>query len=131
MEAKQIVFSVLAVGPSLLAYLTACILGLVFLNKHKTPALLAMLGGMLAGVVVLGSLVIREVMWAGARDGNGDFEKTANLTQLIAIGANLFEAVGMGLIVFAVFAGRKGGQPARERWQEEDDDRRREARRRD
>lgn len=130
MEAKQIVFSVLAVGPSLLVYLTACIVGLVFLNKHKTPSLMAMLGGMLAGVVVLGSLVIREVLWAGARDGDGDFEKTANLTQLIAIGASLFEAVGMGLIVFAVFAGRKAA-PSRERWQEEDDDRRRESRRRD
>jgi hypothetical protein len=106
MELSNLLWSIAYSAPSLIVYLIATIMGMVYLNKYKSAALLAMLGGLLAGITALGSLVVRELMWAGARD-NGNFEATANLTRIIGIGGSLVEAVGMGMIVFAVFAGRR------------------------
>jgi len=80
MELSNLLWSVAAAAPSLIVYTIAGIMGIVFLNKHKSAALLAMLGGLLAGITVLGSLVIRELMWAGARK-DGDMKATAELTR--------------------------------------------------
>ncbi len=125
MELSNLLWRIAHGAPWLIVYLIAGIMGLVFLNKCKTPALLALLGSLLAGVTTVVTLIVSELMWAGARE-NGDIKATADITRIISVGANLLEAIGMGMIVFAVFAGRK-----QVRRDDEDDDRPRRNRRDD
>lgn len=107
-ELKNILMGLLHITPFLLVYLLAAIMGMVNLNRHKTPALLAMLGGMLAGVVMLGSFIFFRVMYAQLDKGDiEDHQKMFAMLDVVGIGTGLLEAVGTGMIVFAVFAGRK------------------------
>lgn len=107
MQLSNVLWSVAFAAPQVIVYLIAVILGLVNLSRHKSPALFTLLGGLIAAVVVVSATVVRELLWANARTAGGDMEGTANLTRFISIGSLVVEAVGMAMIVFAVFAGRK------------------------
>ena len=106
MSMSNVLWAVAFAAPQVIVYLIAVILGLVNLSRQKSPALFSLLGGLIAAVVVVRT-VIRELLWANARTAGGDMEATANLTRFISIGSLVVEAVGMAMIVFAVFAGRK------------------------
>ena len=107
MSMSNVLWAVAFAAPQVIVYLIAVVLGLVNLSRQKSPALFSLLGGLIAAVVVVSGTVIRELLWANARTAGGDMEATANLTRFISIGSLVVEAVGMAMIVFAVFAGRK------------------------
>jgi hypothetical protein len=107
MKFDNTLWLVAAIAPSLIVYLLAAILGLVNLGKHKSAALFALLGGGMAGLVSVSAAVARELLWANQNANGGNVEGTLTLVRFITLGANVVEAVGMGMIVFAVFVGRK------------------------
>ena len=122
MEWSNLLRIAVLLSPILLVHLAAFILGLVNLNRHKSAALLAMLGGMLAGLSLLGATVVRELIWQNARQQGEGVEKAATLATIISIVGNVIDAIGMGMIVVAVFVGRK--KAVREEREDRDDDRR-------
>ncbi len=93
-------------APALIALFLAAVLGLINLGRYKTPALLTMLGGLLGGLTLFASVLVREMIWANAT-ADGKFEAAGTLTAVIGIGGNVIVAVGIGMIAFAVFAGRR------------------------
>jgi len=108
MELSRVLIGLAHSAPALIVFLVAGIVGMINLNRYKTPALLVMLGGLVGGLTLFGSVTVRELMWANAQK-EGNIEAVATLTSVIGIAGNVIVAVGISMFVFAVFVGRKPG----------------------
>lgn len=91
--------------PLLIVYLLAAVLGFINLQKHKPAARIAMFGGMMAGLACISSLVAQSVLWTNMTGWT--LESLVAASNFVGIGARVVEAVGVAMIVFAVYTGRK------------------------
>lgn len=106
MKLDNLLWTIAWHAPFWIVCLLAVILGLVNLSRHKTPALFALLGGAMTGLVSLGSMTASYILWESHNANGGDIEKTILWSRLIGISSAVVEALGIGMIVLAVFSGR-------------------------
>jgi hypothetical protein len=99
--------------PVLLAYFIGMMLALVFWRRCPRCSLLVLL----ATVLLLATTLVQPFLVFYLTQGSGDFgwnvEKLGLMLGAIGISANGIRAAAFGLILAAVFIGRKGEQPSR------------------
>jgi hypothetical protein len=96
----------IALAPMLLVYAVASILAMTKLRIHPRPAVLTLLG---VGVLAVSSLVGIGVYAALAelRMNSGmEPRQSAALQGAISMALRILQAVGMGLLIAAIFSGR-------------------------
>ena len=93
-------------APTLLVALVGLILGLVNLRRCPGPALLTLLGCGLFVLTDFFSLVVRAALFEQMRDRAMPAERYAQLMFVVGIAGSLGYALGVLLVVVAVFSGR-------------------------
>lgn len=92
--------------PTLVVCLVAFVLALVFVRRAMWPALLTMAGVAVLVFAALGLAVIQAFLWDARADGL-DQDKFAWRMRALAITGSVARALGLALLVAAVFVGRK------------------------
>lgn len=90
--------------PSLLVLVVGLLVALVTFSRNPLPSILTMLG---CGLMLLGRLsivLLNLTLMRGGADGDH------TMRQVLSIGNTALGAIGLGLLVAAVFAGR--GNPS-------------------
>jgi hypothetical protein len=97
-------------APVLVVYLVAIILALVYLGRARGPALLTLAGVGVQIVTTVGLTVARGVLIESQQAGDlaaGDF---ARQMRALGIAGSCAHAVGLGLLVAAIFVGRRAAR---------------------
>lgn len=95
-------------APVLLVYLVAFILALVYLNRFWAPALLTLVGAGVLGTVTLGIAVAQAWLIESRQANGGSQAEYAWLMWGLGMTGSVLRAVGLGLLVAAIFVGRRG-----------------------
>lgn len=106
-QIDNILWGVASATPLFIVYLLAAVLGLINLRTYSPAARYAALGGMTGVLVMISTFILQQLLWANVAKPGGDFESTILLSRVVGIVANIVLAVGMAMIVYAVFVGRK------------------------
>lgn len=93
--------------PGLIVYLVGVILALVWFGRARGPAALCLLG---CGLLILTALAVSGIQAyffqqrfeAGLPD-----QRMAQAMNVVAVAGNIVRAVGIGLVIAAVFVGRR------------------------
>src|SRR4051794_227235 len=110
-------------APVLVVYLVAIILALVYLGRARGPALLTLAG---AGVQIVATVAVnlaRGVLIESQQAGDlapGDFARQMGA---LGIAGSCAHAVGLGLLVAAIFVGRRSARGRAEPFAPVDPDR--------
>ena len=96
-------------GPILLIYLVAFVMAIIYWNRARTASILTMLGVSICGlssivIIVLQTVVVQSPLQNGAN--------RAQIMMGISMTGTCAHAIGLALLVAAIFAGRN--QYARE-----------------
>ena len=97
-------------APLLLVSLVGLIIAAVNRNRCPTPALLTMLGCGLIFLVGLAQPVISSIFWQQLREGELTPEQYTRMMGIIGIVVSCTRAVGVALVIVAVFMGRSRPQ---------------------
>ena len=93
-------------APTLLVALVGVVLGLVTLRRCQQAALMALVGCGLLFLVGFFAFLGRTVIWEQMRDGAIPPQRSGELMALVGVASGLGHALGLLLIVSAVFVGR-------------------------
>jgi len=101
---QQIAFA----GPVLVVYLVGMVLAVIFIKKYPVPAILTLLAmivllGTIFGVTFVQTYLIRARLGSG-----GSMASYSTMTSMVSIIGSIMRALGSGLLLAAVFVGRKG-----------------------
>ena len=93
-------------APSLLVYLAAFVLAIVYWNRARTAALLTMIGVLIAVATSLGYILLQAtLMQAMEQQGAGGAE-IGRMMSGLGMTSSCSHAVALGLFVAAIFVGR-------------------------
>jgi hypothetical protein len=90
-------------APALLVYLVATILAIVYMGRATMPCLLTLLSVGILVVATLGVVVAQASLLDSEQAGGRDISE---LLRIIVIAGSCVRAVGLGILVAAVFVGR-------------------------
>jgi len=91
-------------APGMLVYLAGVVLALLNLRRHRTPAVLTLLGSALLLLVATTSLLLESFLLR-PRAGE-DLERNVRLMAGFGFAAAILHALGFALVLAAVFLGR-------------------------
>lgn len=112
----QIVIGLLVQAPVFLAYFIAMVAAVIYWQLCPTASRLTLLGGGLLLALGIGQTLLQFYLIHAQAGLAGGPAHAGSLLQGIGLVANLFRAVGFGLLVAAVFVGRT---PDQQPWPEE------------
>jgi hypothetical protein len=107
MDASYLTQQLLYQLPLLLVCTTGLILSLVFFRKSTGPSILTLIA---SGIVLLSSIaiaLIQSYLVQARLEQGWSTAQYARLTSLVAIAGSIVRAGGFGLLLAAVFIGRK------------------------
>jgi hypothetical protein len=93
-------------APSLLVYLAAFILAIVYWNRARTAALLTMIGVLIAVATSLGYVVLQATLMQAMQQQQAGNANIAQMMSGLGITSSCSHAVALGLFVAAIFVGR-------------------------
>jgi hypothetical protein len=94
-------------APQILVYLVGFVLGLMYLRRTGAPATLCLVGcGLSLAAVVIGAAAQALILQRRVEEGLSN-ERVASLLSTVGIAGSVVRALGLGLIVVAVFLGRR------------------------
>lgn len=102
----------LYIAPSIFVQLAAIVLAIVFLNRARLPALLALAAaatGLLTSLVVL---VLQSSLISRVNDGTMRHADIEGSLRLVGLGGSLLHGACLALFVAAIFVGRKPASAA-------------------
>ena len=117
MDLSNLLSNLASAAPFMIVDLIAIIMGIVHLSRYKTPAVMALLGGLLNLLTTIAWNAVFYLLLSGDRMGD-DRGGRAMWMGVLGITSSVVHALAWGMIVIAVFVGRKQG-----RRDDEDDDR--------
>lgn len=94
-----------ALAPQLFVSVLAFVLGFVF-RRHGTPAVLTMLGGGVLFLTMLGVTGVQYYLFQLRTEEGWDNSRFATAMSVVGIVGSCLRALGLVLIVIAVFVGR-------------------------
>ena len=93
--------------PQLLVYLAGLILAIVFFRKYSAAALLVLCGSIVLLFTSLGQTFIQFYLFRARLESGGSAAGYAQMLSIVSVIASIMRALGLGLWLAAVFAGRK------------------------
>jgi hypothetical protein len=90
--------------PSLLVYIVAFILAIVFWSRARTACMLTMLGVVISVAASIGSTVMQAIVMQSMQDG-GNMD-TGRMMSAIGMTGTCAHSIGLMLFVAAIFVGR-------------------------
>jgi hypothetical protein len=94
-------------APVLVVYLVAIILALVYLGRARGPALLTLAGVGVLVVTLVGAAVAQAWLIESRQTDGLTVADFAGRMRTVGIGGTCFHAAGLGLLVAAIFVGRR------------------------
>ena len=94
-------------APSLLVYLVAFILALVYMRRASIPCILTLVGVGILVITTLGMAVIQAYLIESRQVYGGDSERFALLMGSIGLAGSYVRAAGLLFLVAAIFVGRR------------------------
>jgi hypothetical protein len=94
-------------APALLVYLVAFILALVYMRRASMPCVLTLVGVGILVVTMLAVAVVQASLLDSRHADGRDPAEFARLMTIVGIAGSCVRAVGLGLLVAAIFAGRR------------------------
>lgn len=105
------VIQLLGQAPVMLVYLAAAVLALTLWKRHPLPSVLTLSAvGLMIVTSALQAVVTQHLLTASNEQG-WDHQRTAMMLSGSGIIASLLRALGVGLLVAAVFVGRERSAP--------------------
>ncbi|HEX6738331.1 MAG TPA: hypothetical protein VF310_08675, partial [Vicinamibacteria bacterium] len=98
-------------APMLLVCLAGVVLGVTFLPRARTPALLALAGSGLWLVVSLAMVASNAYLMRMRLEGNLSGAYSASWFGVVSVAGSLLHALALGLVVAAAFVGRPPRPP--------------------
>ena len=96
--------------PGLLVATLGLLLALVYWRRCPGPALMTVVGCGLLFVTAVGHTAVYAVLWEQMRAGEMPHEQFARVMSLLGLVSSGTRAVGLALVVIAVFVGRGGSR---------------------
>lgn len=93
--------------PALVVALVGAILSLTNMKRCSSASMMTLLGCGLLGLGAVIFLVVRVLLFEEMRGGNMANKRYAEISMLVGIASSLTYGLALGLIVLAVFTGRK------------------------
>jgi len=93
--------------PTLLVFLIAFVLALVYMGRARTPTILTLSGVGVLAVAAIGVAVIQAWLVDSRQADGRSAAEFARLMGIVAIAGSVVRAVGLGLFVAAIFVGRR------------------------
>ena len=93
-------------APTLVVFLAACVLALVFMGRAPLASILTLCGAGAGLLGTLGVMALQTSMFQSQFDGAGDRIATMQRLGTIGLIGSGIRALALGLIVAAVFVGR-------------------------
>jgi xanthosine utilization system XapX-like protein len=100
----------LAQAPVLLVYIVGMAFCLLYYGRCPTPAILALVGLALGVVAIIGYTLVFAYLLEIREDLAWSHERFGTVFQSLGVAAGFTRAVGLALIVLAVFVGRGRSQ---------------------
>ena len=94
-------------APSLLVYLVAFILALVYMRRASIPCILTLVGIGILVITTLGMAVMQASLIDSRQVYGGDSERFARLMGSIGLAGSYVRAAGLLFLVAAIFVGRR------------------------
>lgn len=94
--------------PQLLVCIAAIVAGAVFLSRAKLPAILAMAGGTIFALSVIGAAVVMGVLIDGRQSG---VNTEPWMMSAIGFAGSIGRAIGLGCLVGGIFVARPASEP--------------------
>jgi hypothetical protein len=94
-------------APSLLVYLVAFILAVVYRGRASTASVLTLIGVAILVVTTIGVAVSQAWLVDTRQDAAYDQAEFARRMSVVGIAGSCGRAVGLGLLVAAIFVGRR------------------------
>jgi hypothetical protein len=94
-------------APFLLVYLVGIAVAAAYLKRCRGPAVLALIALVLMLAVGVGMPVVHGFIIHQSQTGGGSTASTATMFSITAWTAGIVRTVGMGLLIAAVFVGRR------------------------
>jgi hypothetical protein len=99
-------------SPVLLVYLVGMILALVFWRRYPGPSLLTLIATVLLLSLTVTQIFVTQYLFYMRADKGWGHEKLAWLLSAVGLTSSILRAAGLGLLLAAVFLGRRGAQRA-------------------
>ena len=90
--------------PSLLVYIVAFILAIVFWRRARTACMLTMLGVVISVATSIGGSIMQAVLMQSAQQGGA--RDMASMMSALSMTTTCAHAIGLALFVGAIFVGR-------------------------
>lgn len=94
-------------APVLIVYLAGIVLGLIFIKKYPTPALLTLVAGVILLVTTVGVSLAQAYLSRSRLEYGWSAVQYGRMWSLVSIAGTIVRAAGLGLWLAAVFVGRK------------------------
>jgi hypothetical protein len=94
-------------APALLVYLVAFVLALVFMGRAPTPSVLTMIGVGVLVIATVGVAVAQAWLLDNRQANDRDPAEFARLMGVVGMAGSCVRAIGLGLLVAAIFVGRR------------------------
>ena len=94
-------------APSLLVYLVAFILALVYMRRASIPCILTLVDVGILVITMLGMAVMQASLVDSRQVYGGDSERFARLMGIIGLAGSYVRAAGLLFLVAAIFVGRR------------------------
>ena len=92
-------------APALLVYCIALILAVMYMNRATLPSVLTLLG---IGILVFTTIVGLAIQASLIESRPDNF---ARVSQIVGVAGSCFRAIGLGVLIAAIFVGRSEPPP--------------------
>jgi hypothetical protein len=93
-------------APALLVYLIAFILAVVHMSRASAPSVLTLIGAVVLVVTTIGVVIVQAWLFDSRQAGDLTPAEFAKIIGVVGIAGSCFRAIGLGLLVAAIFVGR-------------------------
>jgi hypothetical protein len=108
---QMVLLQLVGVAPILLAYLVGMILALTFWRRYPTPSLLTCVASALFLVLSVAQTFLTQYLLEAARPELGwNNQQRSQMFTIIMVVGGVLRAAAFGLLLAAVFTGRRGTQ---------------------
>jgi hypothetical protein len=94
-------------APVLIVYLAGIVLGVIFIKKYPTPAMLTLVASVILLVTTVGVFLAQAYITRSRLEYGWSTDRYSQMMSLVSIAGTIVRAVGLGLWLAAVFVGRK------------------------
>ena len=94
-------------APVLLVYVIGIVLAFVFWGRHRMPAMLTLIACIVMLLTSIGQTFLWHVLLQMRESMGWPMQKYGNVMSAVALVSSVLRAIGLGLLLAAVFAARK------------------------